>query len=523
MKRKLGNLLFVITALLCFFVLSGNSSILSKAAETKTATVNGTLLEGESFCAAVKNLANGTTWMKYDTADKKVTKIVFVSKTPTGQKSNKSVGTGVTAYYDGKGVVSVYSAAEKIIFPENSAYMFSYYANLAQIDFGNGRINTSNAVKMSGMFRGDTSLKTVNFGNFNTKNAYDMSWMFGGCKNLTDLDLSSFESDKVYSTEGMFTGCDMLKKVIFRKFNAKGIGVMSSMFAYCKSLESIDLSCFGPSEVVQINNMFYACDSLKSIIIPNFSATNVCEADSMFANCPKLEYIDMRSLDLSAAPVTDSMLYECYNLKAVITPKATRGFMDFPILMVIDNNSDGKPDVAGTYHKNPVSDTINRMIPFDENTMTYAPALDTPKDEPVENVNENVYGEKEVTIKGVTYRFNTDGSAVVTKITAKGKVSINKVTYEKMTHPVRKIETGACKGNKKIKSLTIGKNVTSIGKDAFKGCKKLKKITIDANKSLKIEKNAFKKIAKKATVSVKGIKGKKKSKLVKAIRKQIGA
>ncbi|SDB21943.1 BspA family leucine-rich repeat surface protein [Butyrivibrio sp. INlla16] len=520
MKRKLGNLLFVITALLCFFVLSGNSSILSKAAETKTATVNGTLLEGESFCAAVKNLANGTTWMKYDTADKKVTKIVFVSKTPTGQKSNKSVGTGVTAYYDGKGIISIYSSADKIIFPEDASRMFYDFEKLIQVDFGNGRVNTSKTQNMNSMFCYCNSLEKVNFNSFNTANTSNMSRMFGVCTSLKDLDLSSFTSDKLYTTEAMFSGCEKLTKVTLKNFSVKSVSTMDFMFSNCKSLESIDLSCFGSSSAVTVADMFNSCDSLKNINLSNFSAYNIYIADRMFANCPSLEYLDMSCLDLSGAANTDAMLFGCYNLKAVMTPKATKGFMDFPTLMVIDNNIDGKPDVAGTYHKNPVSNSINRMIPFDENTMTYAPALDTPKDDPV---SENVYGAKEITIKGITYRFNSDGSAVVTKITAKGNVSVNKVTYEKMTHPVRKIEAGACKGNKKIKSLSIGKNVTIIGKDAFKGCKKLKKIKFDANKSLKIEKNAFKKIAKKATVSVKGIKGKKKAKLVKTLKKQIGA
>lgn len=57
-----------------------------------------------------------------------------------------------------------------------------------------------------------------------------------------------------------------------------------------------------------------------------------------------------------------------------------------------------------------------------------------------------------------------------------------------------------------------------IGRDAFKGCKKLKKITIKANKSLKIGKGAFKKIGKKATIKITGVKGKAKKKLVKSIK-----
>ena len=57
-----------------------------------------------------------------------------------------------------------------------------------------------------------------------------------------------------------------------------------------------------------------------------------------------------------------------------------------------------------------------------------------------------------------------------------GTVKIGGVTYK-----VTSIATNAFKGNKKITSVVIGKNVTKIGKQAFYGCTKLKKITIGKN------------------------------------------
>ena len=67
-----------------------------------------------------------------------------------------------------------------------------------------------------------------------------------------------------------------------------------------------------------------------------------------------------------------------------------------------------------------------------------------------------------------------------------------------------------------MKKATIGKRVTSIGKNAFYGCKKLKTITIKSSKVKTIGKNAFKSINKKATITLKGTK-----KANKALKKKL--
>lgn len=67
--------------------------------------------------------------------------------------------------------------------------------------------------------------------------------------------------------------------------------------------------------------------------------------------------------------------------------------------------------------------------------------------------------------------------------------SIGKSAFEKCT---------------KLKSVTLSKNVESIGKNAFKDCKKLKKITIKSTKldADGVKKGAFSGINKKVVVKV---------------------
>lgn len=126
----------------------------------------------------------------------------------------------------------------------------------------------------------------------------------------------------------------------------------------------------------------------------------------------------------------------------------------------------------------------------------------------------------------------------VKKIVIPNTVKVDGVTYK-----VVSIATNAFSGCKKLKTVTIGANVTTIGdkafykctalakitipskvtkigKQAFYGCKKLKNIIIKSKKlkKNKIGKNAFKGIKKKATIKV----PKKKMKLYKKMLKKSG-
>lgn len=64
------------------------------------------------------------------------------------------------------------------------------------------------------------------------------------------------------------------------------------------------------------------------------------------------------------------------------------------------------------------------------------------------------------------------------------------------------IAKSAFAGNKKLKSVIIGKKVKTIGAKAFYGCKALKKITIKSTVLKKVGKNALKGIYKNAKIKV---------------------
>ncbi|WP_029322134.1 phage tail tip lysozyme [Butyrivibrio sp. AE3004] len=93
----------------------------------------------------------------------------------------------------------------------------------------------------------------------------------------------------------------------------------------------------------------------------------------------------------------------------------------------------------------------------------------------------------------------------------------NKVLIGEVSAKVTSIAPNACKKNKNVENVTIGTNVTKIGKNAFYGCSNLQEISIKSKKIKTFSKNCFKKIADDAEFYVKGSSKKKYAKMLKKV------
>lgn len=166
---------------------------------------------------------------------------------------------------------------------------------------------------------------------------------------------------------------------------------------------------------------------------------------------------------------------------------------------------------------------------------------DIPKLQDTENTGdtgtgtENNVGDKETPVvlkKGMTFTDSKTGNKYkITKVTKtkteasftgntnKKKKSITipaSVKYGEKTITVTAVAKNAMKNNKIITSVTVGKNVTSIGASAFQGCKKLKTINLKSTKIKTFGSNCIKNVYKKVTIKCpKKCKSKYKKKLTK--------
>ncbi|SEL85387.1 Peptidase_C39 like family protein [Butyrivibrio sp. ob235] len=104
---------------------------------------------------------------------------------------------------------------------------------------------------------------------------------------------------------------------------------------------------------------------------------------------------------------------------------------------------------------------------------------------------------KEHIADGVKYHIINDSEAhVVGYVTKKKSYTIpDTITKAGLEYRVTAVEENAFKSNNKIKSISLGKNITSIGKNAFYKCSALSSIKISSSELNAVGKNAFKKIS----------------------------
>ncbi|MDD3746894.1 MAG: leucine-rich repeat protein [Anaerostipes sp.] len=120
--------------------------------------------------------------------------------------------------------------------------------------------------------------------------------------------------------------------------------------------------------------------------------------------------------------------------------------------------------------------------------------------------NASTSGKGTVTLTGVT-----TSKSKLTSLSVGNTVKIGNKTFK-----ITAIGSNACKSYTKLKKVTIGNNVTSIGKSAFYNCKKLSKLTIKSTKLKSVGSKAIKNIKKNAKIDVPSKKVSKYKKLFKS-------
>ena len=135
----------------------------------------------------------------------------------------------------------------------------------------------------------------------------------------------------------------------------------------------------------------------------------------------------------------------------------------------------------------------------------------TPTPAPANN-NSNVIPNQNVTVEPtgaevgkISYKLNADGTAEVTKPVNKAEKNVvipDSITVNGKAYIVASIAAGAFSGNKKLTSVTIGKNVKKIGGKAFFKCGALKKILVKGTVLKSVGAKALKGTAAKLKIKV---------------------
>ena len=381
---------------------------------------------------------------------------------------------------------------------KNMSYMFSNCSSLTEVDISN--IDTKNVTDMSYMFFGCSSLTKVDFSNIDTKNVTDMSCMFFGCSSLTKVDFSNIDTKNVKDMSDMFFGCSSLMEVDISDLDTENVTDMSWMFCDCSSLTKIDLSNFNTKKVTNMSYMFEGCMNLTKLDLKNFNTSNVTNMQSMFYNCSNISSLDLHYFNTSKLENMSDMFRLCINLKTLDASFNTAKVKNFDNIFYgcmrladlnISNWTAGKDIyIIHTYKLNKI--TMKNVVLKKQIHLVI-----NMKDEKTgEGYFESVPAGKYncVLVAGTGKRYIQEGEQVVSgnnvfiaKKSSDGtmglwylkskKSGLTSITIpatvkasDKRTYKVTGIFANAFKGNKTLKTINIGKNVTQIDKNAFLNC-----------------------------------------------------
>ncbi|HGF7568617.1 TPA: BspA family leucine-rich repeat surface protein, partial [Enterococcus hirae] len=151
----------------------------------------------------------------------------------------------------------------KVVAPENSFLLFS----------GNTSADKpTNVTEIEGLSQLDTS------------NVTDMSKMFKGMSSITSLDVSGFDTSKVTNMQHMFSGMSSVTSLDVSGFDTSNVTDMANMFRGMSSVTSLDVSGFDTSNITTMENMFYNISSVTSLDVSGFDTSNVTTMKDMFAD-----------------------------------------------------------------------------------------------------------------------------------------------------------------------------------------------------------------------------------------------
>ena len=139
----------------------------------------------------------------------------------------------------------------KVVAPENSFLLFS----------GNTSADKpTNVTEIEGLSQLDTS------------NVTDMSKMFKGMSSITSLDVSGFDTSKVTNMQHMFSGMSSVTSLDVSGFDTSNVTDMANMFRGMSSVTSLDVSGFDTSKVTDMSDMFLKAPLKKLILGNHFKA-----------------------------------------------------------------------------------------------------------------------------------------------------------------------------------------------------------------------------------------------------------
>ena len=289
--------------------------------DTSVSTEVAYLVDGATFNASIKQLANNDKYLGYYSVDLSIKKIEFVTEventlTDFVDVSAEDSQIPIYASFNPSDSVLTISTEAKSMIAKVPYFMFTNLRSLHTINFGKFSIDES-ATNICNMFASCLSLTALDVSNWNTENVTSMNDMFYECSSLTTLDVTNWNTAKVTGMNNMFYGCSALTTLDVTNWNTENVVDMSQMFGNCSALTTLNVANWNTNKVKHLRSMFVGCSSLTQLDIANWNTTKVIDMSYMFSGCSTLATIDVANWNICNVTYLSGMFNNCLALTAI--------------------------------------------------------------------------------------------------------------------------------------------------------------------------------------------------------------
>lgn len=191
--------------------------------------------------------------------------------------------------------------------------------------------DVSKIVSFNSTFKGWDCIN-LDLSNWTTSAATKMDYMFEDCKNLqTIIGIDSFVMNTVTSITCMFRGCSSMTSLNLNTWNTVLLEDASNAFESCSSLETLEIGNWNASNIQSLYSFLSDCTALKQLDISSWELTSITNLERMCYACESMTDFNINTTYIKDNVISSMsyMLYQCTSLNNIPTDFYIKGAANY--------------------------------------------------------------------------------------------------------------------------------------------------------------------------------------------------